>query len=70
MTPSWQAVLAIGGSYYPIFHSVIYAMKTLAQNVRGIQVSNSGHWIPEKPGVIIKILSVSLEVFNRFNIRL
>jgi hypothetical protein len=23
-------------------------MKVLAQNVKGIQVSNSGHWIPEE----------------------
>ena len=32
-------------------------MKTLAQNVRGMQIPNSGHWIPqEQPDVIIKLL--------------
>jgi pimeloyl-ACP methyl ester carboxylesterase len=32
-------------------------MKTLTQNVQGIQVPNSGHWIPEEqPEVIIKLL--------------
>ena len=56
-------VLAIGGSYYPVFggnvtsNSALYAMKTLAQNVQGIQVPNTGHWIPEEqPEVIIKLL--------------
>jgi pimeloyl-ACP methyl ester carboxylesterase len=56
-------VLAVGGSYYPVFggnvtsNSALYAMKTLAQNVRGMQVPNSGHWIPEEqPEVIIKLL--------------
>jgi pimeloyl-ACP methyl ester carboxylesterase len=56
-------VLAIGGSFYPVFggnvtsNSALYAMKTLAQNVQGIQVPNSGHWIPEeRPDIIIKLL--------------
>jgi pimeloyl-ACP methyl ester carboxylesterase len=56
-------VLAIGGSYYPVFggnvtsNSALYAMKTLAQNVQGIQVPNSGHWVPEeRPDIIIKLL--------------
>ena len=32
-------------------------MKILAQNVRGIQVPNSGHWIPEeRPDFVIKML--------------
>jgi pimeloyl-ACP methyl ester carboxylesterase len=32
-------------------------MKALAQNARGIQVPNSGHWIPEEqPDFIIKLL--------------
>ena len=26
----------------------LYAMKTLAQNVQGIQIPNSGHWGPEE----------------------
>lgn len=56
-------VLAVGGSYYPVFggnvssNSALYAMKTLAQDIRGMQVPNSGHWIPEEqPEVIIKLL--------------
>jgi hypothetical protein len=28
--------------------STIYAMNILAQNVTGISVPNSGHWIPEE----------------------
>ena len=57
-------VLAVAGSI--IQHSEVmllinvtrlYAMKTLAQNVQGIQVPNSGHWIPEeRPDIIIKLL--------------
>jgi pimeloyl-ACP methyl ester carboxylesterase len=32
-------------------------MKALAQNVRSIQVPNSGHWIPEeRPDFVIKML--------------
>jgi pimeloyl-ACP methyl ester carboxylesterase len=32
-------------------------MQALAQNVRGIQVPNSGHWIPEeRPDFVIKLL--------------
>ena len=32
-------------------------MQRLAQNVLGIQVSNSGHWIPEeRPDFVIKML--------------
>jgi pimeloyl-ACP methyl ester carboxylesterase len=32
-------------------------MKALAQNVRGIKVPNSGHWIPEEPPeFVIKML--------------
>jgi pimeloyl-ACP methyl ester carboxylesterase len=32
-------------------------MHALAQNVRGIQVPNSGHWIPEeRPEFVIKRL--------------
>jgi pimeloyl-ACP methyl ester carboxylesterase len=32
-------------------------MQALAQNVRGIQVPNSGHWIPEeRPDFVINLL--------------
>jgi pimeloyl-ACP methyl ester carboxylesterase len=37
--------------------SVVYGMKMLAQNVQGIIVPNSGHWIPEEqPDFVIKML--------------
>jgi pimeloyl-ACP methyl ester carboxylesterase len=33
-------------------------MKILAQNVTGITVPNSGHWIPEEqPDVVVKLLN-------------
>ena len=47
-------VLGLGGVYTPAFGgnvtmpSVVYGMKILAQNVTGILVPNSGHWIPEE----------------------
>jgi pimeloyl-ACP methyl ester carboxylesterase len=47
-------VLGLGGGYTPAFGgnvtmpSVVYGMKILAQNVTGIIVPNSGHWIPEE----------------------
>jgi pimeloyl-ACP methyl ester carboxylesterase len=47
-------VLALGGGYTPAFGgnvtmiSAEYGMKILAQNVTGIIVPNSGHWIPEE----------------------
>jgi pimeloyl-ACP methyl ester carboxylesterase len=47
-------VLALGGGYIPTFGgnitmpTVIYGMKILAQNVTGITVPNSGHFIPEE----------------------
>ena len=28
--------------------SIVYGMKMVAQNVQGITVPNSGHWIPEE----------------------
>jgi pimeloyl-ACP methyl ester carboxylesterase len=38
--------------------SVVYGMKILAQNVQGIIVPNSGHWIPEEqPDFVIKLLN-------------
>ena len=47
-------VLALGGGYIPTFGgnitmpTIIYGMKILAQNVTGITVPNSGHFIPEE----------------------
>ena len=56
-------VLAVAAGYDPAFggnitsNSSLYAMKALAQNVQGIKVPNSGHWIPEeRPDVVIKLL--------------
>jgi pimeloyl-ACP methyl ester carboxylesterase len=35
----------------------LYAMKILAQDARGIQIPNSGHWGPEeRPDFVIKML--------------
>ncbi|MGB7955740.1 MAG: alpha/beta hydrolase [Candidatus Nitrosopolaris sp.] len=35
--------------------SVIYEMKILALDIKGVIVPNSGHWIPEEqPQVVIK----------------
>jgi pimeloyl-ACP methyl ester carboxylesterase len=62
-------VLALGGGFIPGFGgnvTINYAqrgafalgMHALAQNVRGIQVPNSGHWIPdERPDFVIKLLN-------------
>jgi pimeloyl-ACP methyl ester carboxylesterase len=57
-------VLALGGGYIPTFGgnitmpTVIYGMKLLAQNVTGITVPNSGHYIPEEqPDVVLKLLN-------------
>jgi hypothetical protein len=48
-------VLALGGGYIPFFGGNIttpslveYGMKLLAQNVTGIIVPNSGHYIAEE----------------------
>ena len=47
-------VLALGGAFIPVLGgnitmpSIIYGMKILAQNVTGITVPNSGHFIPEE----------------------
>ena len=56
-------VLAVGGENSVVggpnitMSSVVYGMKILAQNVHGIIVPNSGHWIPEEqPDFVIKIL--------------
>ena len=57
-------VLAVGAGYIPACGSNVttinyafYGMHALAQNVLGIQVPNSGHWIPEeRPDFVIKLL--------------
>ena len=57
-------VLALGGGYIPTFGgnitmpTIIYGMNILAQNVQGITVPNSGHYIPEEqPVFVAKLLS-------------
>jgi pimeloyl-ACP methyl ester carboxylesterase len=57
-------VLALAGGYIPTFGGnttmpslVEYGMKLLAQNVTGITVPNSGHYIAEEqPDVVVKLL--------------
>jgi pimeloyl-ACP methyl ester carboxylesterase len=53
-------VLAMGAGYIPALggkipmQSIVYGMKLLAQNVTGITVPNSGHFIPEEqPQIVI-----------------
>ena len=37
---------------------IIYGMKILAQNVEGITLPNTGHWIPEEqPFLLVKLLN-------------
>jgi pimeloyl-ACP methyl ester carboxylesterase len=57
-------VLALGGGYIPTFGgnitmpTIVYGMKILAQNVQGIKVPNSGHFIPEEqPVFVVKLLN-------------
>jgi len=57
-------VLAVGSSFTIFFggnsttNYTLSEMKALAQNVRGIQVPNSGHFIPEeRPNYVISQLS-------------
>ena len=57
-------VLALGGGYIPTFGgnvtmpTIIYGMKLLAQNVTGITVPNSGHFIAEEqPVFVVKSLN-------------
>jgi pimeloyl-ACP methyl ester carboxylesterase len=45
-------VLALGAEYHKYEGNVtqplnIYSMEKLAQNVTGIKIANTGHWIPE-----------------------
>jgi pimeloyl-ACP methyl ester carboxylesterase len=56
-------VLALGAGFIPGFggnvtiNYALYGMQALSQNVTGIQVPNSGHWIPEeRPDFVIKLL--------------
>src|SRR5919202_524763 len=49
-------VLALGGGYIPAFGGnitmpIVYGMKILAQNVQGVTVPNSGHYIAEEQPV-------------------
>ena len=68
-------VLAMGGGYIPTFGgnitmpTIIYGMKLLAQNVTGITVPNSGHYIPEEQP---EFLSNALIKFfgNRYSMNL
>jgi hypothetical protein len=59
-------VLAIGARYSPILGgnvtmpATIYGMKQLANDVTGVVVSNSGHWIPEEQPVYL------VELLNNF----
>jgi hypothetical protein len=47
-------VLAVGAGYIPAFggdvtiNYALYGMQKLAQNVTGVKVHLSGHWIPEE----------------------
>src|SRR5215212_1484958 len=57
-------VLALGGSYLPVLGgnitmpSIIYGMQQLAENVQGVKVPNSGHFIPEEqPQFVINQIS-------------
>jgi pimeloyl-ACP methyl ester carboxylesterase len=57
-------VLALGGGYIPTFGgnitmpSIIYGMKILAQNVQGVTLPNTGHFIPEEqPVFVVKSLN-------------
>jgi pimeloyl-ACP methyl ester carboxylesterase len=57
-------VLAVAASYMPVFggnigiSGVLYGMKILAQDVRGVIVPNSGHWIAEEqPVFLVKLLN-------------
>jgi len=62
-------VLAVGGANSAVggpniaTSSLVYGMKILAQNVQGIIIPNSGHWIPEEqPNFVIKMLDNSLVI--------
>jgi pimeloyl-ACP methyl ester carboxylesterase len=57
-------VLALGASYIPVLGgnitmpTIISGMQQLAENVQGIKVPNSGHFIQEEqPDVVVKLLN-------------
>ena len=57
-------VLTVGGGYSPALggnitiNYVLNGMKLLAQNVQGIILPNTGHWIPEEqPVFLVKLLN-------------
>ena len=57
-------VLAMGAGYIPAFggnipmQSIVYGMRMLTQNVQGVTVPNSGHFIPEEqPKFVIEQLT-------------
>jgi pimeloyl-ACP methyl ester carboxylesterase len=57
-------VLVMEADYYPVFGGAVQgipvadAMKPMAQNVTGIKVPLSGHWIPEEqPQFVIEQLA-------------
>jgi pimeloyl-ACP methyl ester carboxylesterase len=57
-------VLAVGAGYIPAFggdvtiNYALYGMQKLAQNVTGIKVPLSGHWIPEeRPDFVVNMLN-------------
>ena len=57
-------VLALGGGYSPALGGnlttpiIAYSMKIAAQNVQGVTVPNSGHFIPEEqPVFVVKLLN-------------
>jgi pimeloyl-ACP methyl ester carboxylesterase len=57
-------VLAVGAGYIPAFggdvtiNYALYGMQKLAQNVTGVKVPLSGHWIPEeRPAFVVNMLN-------------
>jgi pimeloyl-ACP methyl ester carboxylesterase len=57
-------VLAVGAGYIPAFggnvtiNYALYGMQKLAQNVTGVKVPLSGHWIPEeRPDFVVNMLN-------------
>jgi pimeloyl-ACP methyl ester carboxylesterase len=57
-------VLAVGAGYIPAFggnvpiNYALYGMQRLAQNVIGVKVPLSGHWIPEeRPAFVVNMLN-------------
>jgi pimeloyl-ACP methyl ester carboxylesterase len=57
-------VMAVGAGYIPALggnitmQTIVYGMKILAQNVQGVTVPNSRHFIPEEqPVFVVKLLN-------------